>query len=130
MAENIRIGILGAADIAPNAILRPAREVEGAEVVAVAARDRSRAESYAAEHGIPRVLDSYEALLADPDIDVIYNPTPNGLHGRWTVVAVQAGKHVLAEKPFTANADEARSVAASVRATDRTVMEAFHYRYH
>ena len=130
MAENIRIGILGAADIAPNAILRPARAVQGAEVVAVAARDRSRAESYAAEHGIPRVLDSYEALLADPDIDVIYNPTPNGLHGRWTVAAVQAGKDVLCEKPFTANADEARSVASSVRATDRTVMEAFHYRYH
>lgn len=130
MADTVRIGILGAAGIAPNAIIRPARAVGGAEVVAVAGRDRTRAEAYAAEHGIPRVHESYAALLADPDIDMVYNPTPNGLHGRWTIAAVRAGKHVLAEKPFTANAAEAREVAAVVRGSDRLVMEAFHYRYH
>lgn len=130
MSEKIRIGILGAAGIAPGAVIRPARSVDEVEVVAVAARDRVRAAEYAAEHGIPVVHDSYESLIADPDIDVVYNPTPNGLHGRWTVAAVQAGKHVLCEKPFTANAAEARAVAAAVRETDRTVIEAFHYRYH
>jgi predicted dehydrogenase len=130
MSEKIRIGILGAAGIAPKALIDPARSVDEVEIVAVAARNRERAVEYAAEHGIPTVHDSYEALLVDPDIDVVYNPTPNGLHGRWTVTAVEAGKHVLAEKPFTANAAEARSVAAAVRATDRIVMEAFHYRYH
>ncbi|HEX4443573.1 MAG TPA: Gfo/Idh/MocA family oxidoreductase [Galbitalea sp.] len=129
MAE-IRIGILGAAGIAPGAIIRPALAVDGAVVVAVAARDVNDARQYAAENGIPKVHSGYEELLADPDIDVIYNPTPNGLHGKWTVAAVQSGKHVLAEKPFTANSDEARQVAAAVRETDRTVMEAFHYRYH
>ena len=126
----IRIGILGAAGIAPNAVINPARSVDEVEIFAVAARDRPRATEFASEHGIPVVHDSYEALLADPEVDVVYNPTPNGLHGRWTVAAVQAGKHVLCEKPFTANAEEARSVAAAVRATDRTVIEAFHYRYH
>ena len=130
MAKTVRIGILGAAGIAPAAIIEPARVVDDAEIVAVAARDRGTAERYAAEHGIPKVHDSYDALIADPDIDLIYNPTPNGLHGKWTVAAVQAGKHVLCEKPFTANADEARAVATAIDATDRIVFEAFHYRYH
>jgi predicted dehydrogenase len=130
MSEKIRIGILGAAGIAPKALIDPARVVDEVEIVAVAARDSARATAYAAEHGIPVVYDSYEKLLADPDIDVVYNPTPNGLHGRWTMAAVDAGKHVLCEKPFTANAEEARTVAAHIQTTDRTVIEAFHYRYH
>jgi predicted dehydrogenase len=126
----LRIGILGAAGIAPKALIDPARSNDEVEIVAVAARDGGRAAEYAAEHGIPTVYDSYEKLLADPDIDVVYNPTPNGLHGFWTEAAVDAGKHVLCEKPFTANASEARSVGAHIRSTDRTVIEAFHYRYH
>jgi predicted dehydrogenase len=130
VSEKIRIGILGAAGIAPNAIIRPASAVDEAEIVAVAARDEGRAREYADEHGIPAAYGSYEQLLADPDIDVVYNPTPNGLHGVWTVAAVEAGKHVLCEKPFTANAAEARSVASAVSSSDRIVMEAFHYRYH
>jgi len=100
------------------------------EVVAVAARDRGRAEKFAQKHGVGRVLDSYEALVADPEIDAIYNPLPNGLHGVWTKAALAAGKHVLCEKPFTANADEARDVAAAADASGLVVMEAFHYRYH
>lgn len=128
--ERIRIGTLGAARIAPAAIIRPSRAVPEVEVVAVAARDRYRAEKFASKHGIPRVLESYEALIADPDIDAIYNPLPNGLHGEWTLRALAAGKHVLCEKPFTANAPEAERVAAAAAATDLVVMEAFHYRYH
>jgi predicted dehydrogenase len=130
MSQRIRIGILGAAGIAPEALINPARSNDEVEIVAVAARDRARGAEFAAEYGIPTVHGSYEALLADPDVDVVYNPTPNGLHGVWTVAAVAAGKHVLCEKPFTANAAEARSVATAVSTSDRIVMEAFHYRYH
>jgi predicted dehydrogenase len=125
----IRIGILGAARIAPSAVVRPARRVRGIEVVAIAARDPKRAAAFAAKHGIPRVIASYEELVVAPDIDAVYNPLPNGLHGRWTMAATSAGKHVLCEKPFTANAQEARAVAAAIP-TGVVVMEAFHYRYH
>ena len=96
----------------------------------MAARDMSRAEAFAAKHGVPRVFGSYEALIADPDIDAVYNPLPNGLHGRWTKAAIAAGKHVLCEKPFTANAAEAREIAELAANSDRVVMEAVHYRYH
>jgi predicted dehydrogenase len=85
---------------------------------------------FATEHGIPTVHDSYEALVGDPDIDAVYNALPNGLHGRWTTAALRAGKHVLCEKPFTANADEAAAVAAVADETGLVAMEAFHYRYH
>jgi predicted dehydrogenase len=128
--STVRIGVLGAARIAPAALIRPARVLDGVQVTAVAARDPNRAMAFAAKHGIATVHDSYDALLADPAIDAIYNPLPNGLHGRWTIAALRADKHVLCEKPFTANADEAESVAAVAHATDRVVMEAFHYRYH
>jgi predicted dehydrogenase len=126
----VRIGILGAARIAPAAAIKPARNVAEAEVVAVAARDRSRAQAFASKHGIAKVCDSYAALIADPDIDAIYNPLPNGLHAEWTIAALEAGKHVLCEKPFTANATEAQDVAAVASRTGLVVMEAFHYRYH
>lgn len=122
--------MLGAARIAPAALIRPAQALEGVQVAAIAARDRNRATRFAAKHAIPAVHDNYDALLADPAIDAVYNPLPNGLHGQWTIAALQAGKHVLCEKPFTANADEAESVAEVARASDRVVMEAFHYRYH
>ena len=100
-------------------------------MTAVAARDAGEGTEVRVEaRHRRRCTPTYDALLADPDVDAIYNPLPNGLHGRWTIAAVQAGKHVLCEKPFTANADEARAVAEVVRPTDRVVMEAFHYRYH
>ncbi len=126
----MRIGILGAARITSSALIKPARENAEVVVAAVAARDASRAGDFAAKHGIARVHDSYEALIADPEIDAIYNPLPIGLHGRWTRAALDAGKHVLCEKPFTANAAEAREVADLAAKSDRVVMEAFHYRYH
>ena len=122
--------MLGAARIAPAAIVGPGRRVDGAEVVAVAARDRRRAQAFADKNGIPRVVESYEALVTDPGVDAVYNPLPNGLHGMWTLAAMAAGKHVLCEKPFTANADEARTVAAAQAGKAVVLMEAFHYRYH
>ncbi|WP_410615816.1 Gfo/Idh/MocA family protein [Amycolatopsis sp. lyj-109] len=127
---SLRIGILGAARIAPAALVKPAASVPSVAVTAVAARSLDRAQAFASRHGIPTAHPSYEALLADPDVDAVYNPLPNGLHGRWTLAALAAGKHVLCEKPFTANAAEAREVAQAAAASDRVVMEAFHYRYH
>lgn len=126
----LRIGVLGAARITPDALLKPAAANPEVVVSAVAARDIGRARAFAAKHGIARVHDSYNALIADPEVDAIYNPLPNHLHGRWTRAALDAGKHVLCEKPFTANAEEAREIAAAAAGSDRVVMEAFHYRYH
>jgi predicted dehydrogenase len=128
--DTVRIGILGAARIAPSAVVKPSRNIREAVIGAVAARDRSRAEAFASKHGIPNVRDSYAALVADPDLDAIYNPLPNGLHAEWTIAALEAGKHVLCEKPFTANTKEAEDVAAVAQRTGLVVMEAFHYRYH
>jgi predicted dehydrogenase len=128
--DTVRIGILGAARIAPSALIKPARNIDEAAVEAVAARDRSRAEAFASKHGISKVCDSYTDLIADPDLDAIYNPLPNGLHAEWTIAALEAGKHVLCEKPFTANATEAVAVATVAARTGLVVMEAFHYRYH
>lgn len=99
-------------------------------VEAVAAREVTRAQTFANRHGVPRVHSGYQALIDDPHIDAVYNPLPNGLHGRWTRAALEAGKHVLCEKPFTANAAEARDIAALASSTGQVVMEAFHYRYH
>jgi len=127
---SLRIGILGAARIAPAALVKPASSNADVSVVAVAARSFERAQTFATKHGIPRAFGGYDELLADPDIDAVYNPLPNGLHGRWTRAALAAGKHVLCEKPFTANAAEAREIAGLAAASDRVVMEAFHYRYH
>ena len=129
-AALLRVGILGAARIAPLALINPAQENAEVVVAAVAARDVSRAQAFAAKHGITRVHDSYETLIADSDLDAVYIPLPNGLHGRWTRAALTAGKHVLCEKPFTANAAEAREIAELAAKSDRVVMEAFHYRYH
>jgi predicted dehydrogenase len=127
----VKIGVLGAARITPSALIKPARRTGRAEVVAVASRDVDAARNYADKHKIRRVADSYEELLADPELDAVYIPLPNGLHGHWTIAALQAGKHVLCEKPFTANADEARRVAEAAAAhPGLVVMEAFHYEYH
>jgi predicted dehydrogenase len=127
---DLRIGILGAAKIAPMALVKPAGEVAGVTVAAIAARDPARAAKFAAKHKIPTVHASYDDLLADESIDAIYNPLPNALHASWTLKALDAGKHVLCEKPFTSNEAEAQQVADAATASGKVVMEAFHYRYH
>ena len=129
-AEPLRVGILGAARIAPTALVRPARDVAEAKIVAVAARDPERARKFARKHGIERTHESYAALIADPEVEAVYNPLPNGLHCEWTLAALEAGKHVLCEKPMASNADEARQMAEAADRADRVLMEAFHWRYH
>src|SRR5262249_10525322 len=97
---------------------------------AVAARDPVRARRFAARHGIPRVHETYEALLGDSEIDAVYNPLPNALHATWSIRALEAGEHGLCEEPFAANAGAAGAMAAAASRTGRVLMEAFHYRYH
>jgi predicted dehydrogenase len=126
----LRIGILGSARISLVALIEPALEVPGVTVAAVAAREKERAEAFALRHAFPTAHGSYEDLLADPEIDAIYNPLPNSLHGPWTLKAIEAGKHVLCEKPFASNAAEAEQVAAAAKDSGLVVMEAMHYRYH
>ena len=98
--------------------------------MAIGSRDLAKAQAYAKQHGIPKAYGSYEALLADPEIDVIYNSLPNGLHCEWTVKAAQAGKHVLCEKPITVTLEELDQIEAAAEANQVTVFEAFMYLHH
>jgi len=126
----IRIGVLGAAAIVPMALTNPSRSVPETQVLAIAARDPKRAQSFARKHHIPRVHQTYSDLLADPEVDAIYNPLPNSLHAEWTIRALKAGKHVLCEKPFASNVQEAEEMARTAQETGLVLSEAFAYRYH
>lgn len=126
----VRFGILGAARIAPAALCHPARTVKEAAVVAVASRDPARAHAFAKRFNIPKVHQTYQDLISDPELDAVYIPLPNSLHAEWAIRAMKAGKHVLCEKPLASNADEAREMARVAAQTGRILVEAFHYRYH
>lgn len=126
---SLRIGILGASRIAESAIVGPAREL-GHRLVVVAARDPLRAKTFADTYGVERVAPSYQDVIADPEVDVIYNPLANSLHAPWNLAAVAAGKPVLTEKPFARDRTEAARVAAAAAAAGVTVMEGFHYLFH
>jgi predicted dehydrogenase len=130
MAAAFRIGMLGAAPIGVSALIRPARRLPGIEAAGVAARDPERARRYAAKHRVPGIHRSYAALLDDPTIDAVYIALPNSLHAEWTIRALQAGKHVLCEKPLAANARQAEHMARAAAAAQRVLVEGFHYRYH
>ena len=130
MSSMLRFGILGAARIAPLALIHPVAKIDSAEVTRVAARDRSRAEHFADEHGIPNVADDYRAVIEADDVDVVYNPLPMSLHAEWTIAALRAGKDVFCEKPFASNATEAVEMVRVAEEEGRVLGEAFHYRYH
>jgi predicted dehydrogenase len=125
----LRIGILGASRIAEKAIVDPAEEL-GHRLVAVAARDPLRAQAFADKYGVERVLASYQDVISDPGVDVIYNPLANALHAPWNLAAVEAGKPVLTEKPYARDRAEAARVAAAAEPSGVTVMEGFHYLFH
>ncbi|WP_425228984.1 Gfo/Idh/MocA family protein [Sphingomonas sp.] len=126
----LRIGLIGASRVATYAAIDAARAAGGVEVVAVAAREAARARSYAATHGIARWHDDYAALLASPDIDLVYIGTPPSVHRAQALLAVGAGKHLLVEKPFAMNAGEARAVLAAADAAGVQVFEAMHSLHH
>lgn len=129
MTQVLRWGLLSTANI-NKALLGPLRQSARSELVAVASRDAARAVAYAAQHAIPKAYDSYEALLADPDIDAVYLSLPNGLHATWAVKAMQAGRHVLCEKPLVVSMAEFEAVEAAARASGVTIFEAFMYLHH
>lgn len=129
-ARPVRLGILGAARIAPQAIVKAAIDLPEVEVCAIAAREPARAAEFAAAHRIERVLGSYEELVNDQLIDAVYNPLPNSLHYQWTIRALEAGKHVLCEKPIASNADQAAGLAETAERAGRVLGEALHYYYH
>ena len=126
MTEPLRIGILGTAKIA-RAFTTAVAAAGTVKIAAVASRDAAKAEQFAKEHGVPRALGSYEALLADPEIEAIYNPLPNNMHAAWSIKAVEAGKHVLCEKPLAVSGREARSMFDAARRSGRYLVEGFPY---
>src|SRR5436190_11712739 len=125
----MRLGILPTARI-NRAVLTGARLSERVEVVAVASRDSARAEAYAHEHDIERAHGSYEALLEDPGVDAVYISLPNSLHVPWSIRALEAGKHVLCEKPLDRRPEEVERAFDAAGRAGRILTEAFMYRHH
>jgi predicted dehydrogenase len=126
----IHIGVLGAARIAPEGVIEPAKRRNDAVIVAVAAREIGRAKAFALRHEIPLVAENYEALVAREDVDLVYNALPPVRHGDLSIAALEAGKAVLCEKPFAMNAGEARRMVDAAARAQRLLVEAFHYRFH
>ncbi|HDS74568.1 MAG TPA: Gfo/Idh/MocA family oxidoreductase, partial [Firmicutes bacterium] len=129
MPDTLTWGLISTARITRK-IIPAIQSSPACTLMAIASRDIEKAHAFAAEYGIPRSYGSYEELIDDPKIDCIYNPLPNSMHADWTIRAVEAGKHVLVEKPFTMDAEEAEDVFDTARAKRRIVMEAFMYRFH
>jgi predicted dehydrogenase len=127
---NLRWGILSTADIGRKKVIPGLQKAARCEVVAIASRDAGQARLVADELGIPTAHGTYEALLADPDVDAVYIPLPNHLHAEWTIAAARAGKHVLCEKPLAMTAADAERMAAVCETEDVRLMEAFMYRLH
>jgi D-xylose 1-dehydrogenase (NADP+, D-xylono-1,5-lactone-forming) len=127
--STLKWGLLSTADI-NKALIPPLRISPRNRPEAVASRTQERADAYAKEWNIPRTFGSYESLLADPEIDVIYNALPNNLHAEWTIKALHAGKHVLCEKPLVLTLKEADDIARAAKETGNIVTEAFMYLHH
>ena len=130
MAPPIRFGTLGVARITPRALTRPADYAPEVPVVAVAARDRGRADDFARDEHIRYVLDDYQGVIDHERVNAIYNPLVISLHKEWTLRALEAGKHVLCEKSFALNEGQARTMADAAAESGLVLMDAFHYRYH
>lgn len=128
--RKLRWGILGVSNFAVRKIVPAMRGCEHSELVGIASRDGARAKESAATLGIPKSYGSYDALLADPDIDVVYNPLPNHLHVLWSIKAAEAGKHVLCEKPISTTTADLRGLIAAKNQYRVAVAEAFMVRFH
>jgi predicted dehydrogenase len=130
MSGDVRWGVLSTAKIGIDKVIPATAAAERCEVVAIASRDLERARAAASELGIARAFGSYEDLLADPDVDAVYNPLPNHLHAEWTIAAARAGKHVLCEKPLATTSADAERMIQACEAEGVLLMEAFMYRLH
>jgi predicted dehydrogenase len=130
MSEMLHWGIVSTANIGVRKVIPATRKAERCEVVAIASRNGDRAAETAAELGIPRAHEGYEALLADPEVDAVYIPLPNSEHAEWTIAAARAGKHVLCEKPLAMTAAEAEEMVRACAKEGVLLMEAFMYRLH
>jgi len=128
-ASHLRWGLLSTARIT-KALLDPLRNSKRNQLLAVASRSQDKADEYARKHKVKRAYGSYADLLADPEIDVIYNPLPNHLHAEWTIKAIQAGKHVLCEKPLALSLAEVDAMSAAAERSGKVIAEAFMYRSH
>jgi len=128
-SSSVKWGILSTADI-NGKVIPPARESENVDLVAVASRDQARADAYAREWSIPRAHGSYEAMLADAEIEAVYIPLPNNMHVDWSVKALEAGKHVLCEKPFDRHPHEVARAFDVAEREGLLLSEAFMYRHH
>ena len=129
--NKVRWGVLSTSNFAQTKVLPAMLKAEHTELVAIASRDLAKAQAAADKFGLPKAYGSYEELLADPDIDVIYNPMPNHQHVPWTIKALEAGKHVLCEKPIGLSSAEAQTLLdAAKQFPHLKVMEAFMYRLH
>ncbi len=129
--NKVRWGVLGTANIGTSKVIPAMQQGKYIEFNAIASRNLEKGKAAAAQLGIPHVYGSYEELLADPNIDAIYNPLPNHLHVPWSIKALEAGKHVLCEKPIALSSAEAQKLAdAAKQYPDLKVMEAFMYRFH
>jgi len=129
--NKVRWGVLSTANIAVSKVIPALQKSELVEVSAVASRDLGRAQAAADRLRIPHAYGSYEELLASPDVDVVYNPLPNHLHVPWSMKAIEAGKHVLCEKPVGLSAEEGERLLEAAREhPELKVMEAFMYRFH
>ena len=130
LTQKLRWGVIGCAGIAIRSVIPGIQASETGELTAIASRGIAKAEETAAKLGIGKAYGSYEEILADPDIDAIYIPLPNHLHMEWSIRAMEAGKHVLCEKPIAMNAQEAQRMADTAARTGKHLAEAFMYRHH
>jgi predicted dehydrogenase len=130
IGEQIRWGILGTAGIAESAFLPALRETGEGVALSVGSRDPERGRRWAAEQGVDQAVEGYDAVIADPDVEAVYVPLPNGLHAEWTIAALEAGKTVLCEKPLCGTVEETERVLAAARAADGHLWEAFVFPFH
>ena len=130
MADKVRWGIISTANIGRGRVIPAIQQSSNGEVVAVGSRDLAQAQAFANDLNIPRAYGSYEELIADPEVDAIYNPLPNSMHAEWSIKCAEAGKPTLCEKPFASDAPEAQTMTDAFAQRDILFAEAFMYRFH
>ena len=128
--RKVKWGVLGCAAFAKSTAIPAMLLAENVELVGIASRTKDKAEAFAKEFGFTKIYGSYEEMLADPEIEAVYNPLPNGLHPEWAIKTAQAGKHTIVEKPFAANVAEALEVQQAAKTHNVKIMEAFMWRFH